>query len=700
MTEDDAFEELPEREPAWAVLDKATAYRKRLLAAGYQPLPVNGKIVKLEDWPNIAVTDAIINAWAQDWPDHLSTGLLTRHTPVVDIDITDEGAAEELEALVEKMLGKSAVRIGRAPKRAIFFRTDTPFCKRERKYVAPNGNKHQIEILGDGQQVVVNGIHPDTKQHYRWHGGEPGPQLKHGDLPSLTPDQADAFLAAATELLQERGWKIDEDEKRKRKGKSKAGTNGKGDKNTGTIRERAYATTALDNLTDELAATKEPGRNIKLYKCSFRLGTMAVRGWLTREEIETSLYGAALACGLVEDDGEAQTRSSIESGLDDGAGAPHPGLDDEGEEDADADADAGTDNSTALPFLNISAWENQPVPEQEWAVLDRIPLRQVALFSGEGAAGKSTLQLQLSAATVLGRDWIGSLPEPGPSIFIDAEDDENVLHRRTAAIAAHYSVSFAELARNGLHLNAFAGEDTVLAAPSRSGKIEPTGFYKRVLQAAGDIKPKMIGIASSANVYAGSEIDRSQVQQFIGLLTKIAIVANGSIQLISHPSLTGISTDTGLSGNTQWHNAVRARSYLKGIKPEAGEQADNDLRELVFKKNNYGPISESIVLRWQNGLFLPLPGMASLDRAAHEAKADEVFLDLLRRFTAENRNASDKKGPSYAPALFAREDEAKRAGLTNRSFEDAMRRLFKTGKIWNEPYGKASRQHYRLARKS
>jgi hypothetical protein len=32
---------------------------------------------------------------------------------------------------------------------------------------------------------------------------------------------------------------------------------------------------------------------------------------------------------------------------------------------------------------------------------------------------------------------------------------------------------------------------------------------------AGDIKPKMIGIASSANVYAGSEIDRSQVQQFI-----------------------------------------------------------------------------------------------------------------------------------------------------------------------------------------
>jgi hypothetical protein len=44
------------------------------------------------------------------------------------------------------------------------------------------------------------------------------------------------------------------------------------------------------------------------------------------------------------------------------------------------------------------------------------------------------------------------------------------------------------------------------------------------------------------------------------------------------PSLTGISTDTGLSGTTQWHNAVRARGYMKAVKPAEGEQPDNDLR--------------------------------------------------------------------------------------------------------------------------
>jgi hypothetical protein len=34
------------------------------------------------------------------------------------------------------------------------------------------------------------------------------------------------------------------------------------------------------------------------------------------------------------------------------------------------------------------------VPQREWAVLDRIPLRQVTLHSGHGAAGKSLIELQ------------------------------------------------------------------------------------------------------------------------------------------------------------------------------------------------------------------------------------------------------------------------------------------------------------------
>jgi len=145
---------------------------------------------------------------------------------------------------------------------------------------------------------------------------------------------------------------------------------------------------------------------------------------------------------------------------------------------------------------------------------------------------------------------------------------------------------------------------------------------------------------------------------------------------------------------------LSARSLLsQRYKAEADEEPDNDVRELAFRKNNYGPVSASVVLRYQRGLFLPLPGMASLDKIAHEAKAEEVFLNLLKRFTRDNRNVSDRSGTNYAPALFAREEEAKSVGLSGKSLEAAMLRLFTAEKIWNEPCGKPSRPTYRIAPK-
>ena len=348
-----------------------------------------------------------------------------------------------------------------------------------------------------------------------------------------------------------------------------------------------------------------------------------------------------------------------------------------------------------LPFLDMSRWDDEEPPLRRWAVPDRIPALQTSLLSGEGAVGKSIVQLQLTFAHVVGGEWLLARPERGPALYIDAEDEPDELWRRAARIAAHYGVSFAEATRAGLHLMSLAGHDAVLATASRNGKIEPTTLYDQLLEAAGDIRPKMIGIASSANVFAGAENDRSQVQQFISLLTRLAITAGGAVQLISHPSFTGISSDTGISGTTAWHNSVRARAYLKSVKVDAGEQVNSDLREIVFKKSNYGPIGDFIVLRYTNGLYLPELGVSSLNRAERQEVAREVFLALLKRFTAANRNVSANVGPGYAPAVFAREDEAKQAGVNKQNLEAAMRQLFQEGVIWNEPYGRPSRPYYR-----
>jgi hypothetical protein len=418
MTAADDFEELPDHETAWQAGDRIATYRKRLLAAGYHPLPVNGKKVLLEDWSNIRATNEIINDWSNECPDHLNTGILTGTTPAVDIDVMDEEAAEELEALAENLLGKSAVRIGQAPKRAILFRADAPFPKLAAKFVAPNGHAHRVEILGDGQQIVVNGIHPATHKPYRWHGCEPGPDLKRDDLPLLTAEMAGAFLAAAAKLMTNRGWKPIESRK-----PNGANNNGKG---AGTIRERTYVSAALDGCAEEIAGTAVGDRNNVLYKKSFRIGTMTARGWLARAEAEAVLFEAAMACGLVADDGEAPTRKTIESGLDDGATVPHPDLeeqktDNENWEDA-------AQPSAKLAIKSSKEFVAGFVPP-EYVVVGLLQRRFFYSLTGQTGAGKTALMLLLSASTALGRPFAGRATKPVRVLYLAAENADDVRMR-------------------------------------------------------------------------------------------------------------------------------------------------------------------------------------------------------------------------------------------------------------------------------
>jgi RecA-family ATPase len=254
--------------------------------------------------------------------------------------------------------------------------------------------------------------------------------------------------------------------------------------------------------------------------------------------------------------------------------------------------------------------------------------------------------------------------------------------------------TFADAIKGGLHTMSLAGQDAVLAAPHRTGKIEPTALFKRFLQAASDLKPKMIGIASSANVYAGSEIDRAQVQQFLSLMTKLAIAANGAVVLVTHPSLTGINSDSGLSGSMAWHNSVRARAYMRSIEPEEGQQPDTDLREITFKKNNYGPVSANIVLRYQNGLFLPVPGMSSLDQAARDAKADDVFFKVLRHLSQQGQDL----GPNSLKLRAVRyRQTSRRKGVREDELEAAQQRLLDANRIHIDNVGPDSKRRKYLA---
>jgi hypothetical protein len=284
-----------------------TVRRKRLLEAGYRPIPANGKAVHLAGWSSLQPTEADIEAWARERPGDTNTGLLTRDTPAVDNDVLDPDVATELCREFLSMIGNGGRviwRVGQAPKHAFLCRTDAPFKKiATPTFTSPDGRKHRVEVLADGQQIIVDGTHPGTGEPYEWHDGEPG-EVRRDELPYMDDAKAAAFIAKATEVMIARGWTQE---------KPQAETPG---------REQKYAAAALDGCAAELGGTPEGERNNKLNAVAYRMGRMVARGWMDRDAVCERLMAAARACGL----GKDEAKATLLSGLKAGEANPHPDL--------------------------------------------------------------------------------------------------------------------------------------------------------------------------------------------------------------------------------------------------------------------------------------------------------------------------------------------------------------------------------------
>jgi RecA-family ATPase len=345
-----------------------------------------------------------------------------------------------------------------------------------------------------------------------------------------------------------------------------------------------------------------------------------------------------------------------------------------------------------LRIINPVQWRDEPVPEREWIVRDWIPAKTVTLLSGDGAVGKSTLALQLGTARALGRDWIGTMPTAGRTLYLSAEDDADELHRRLDAIRAHYGATFDEMA--DLNLVDLVGENAVLGEILKTGIIQAAPIFDAVVSVIEKTQTDLVVIDALADAFAGDENNRSQARQFVGMLKRPARAYGCAFLCLAHPSLNGMNTGTGSSGSTAWNNSVRSRLYFEPAKANDGSEPDPDLRTLSVRKANYGPKGVPTALRWTAGAYVPEGGTSSLDRMALKLKAQATFLDLLRQFNAQGQNVSPSKSSTYAPTTFAK--HAKAVGISSRYLEAAMQDLLDQKTIRIETFGPPSKMRQRL----
>ncbi|CUH39026.1 hypothetical protein JSE7799_01745 [Jannaschia seosinensis] len=179
----------------------------RLVTNGYAILPIGpgtkkpgqftrGAWADYPEWNRHAAratTEVEIATWSA-WPD-CGIGIVGGAVAAVDIDIAEDAElAFRIEQLARDRLGDTpALRIGKAPKRMLIYRTAEPFRGIKR---------HPLEVLCLGQQFVAYAIHPDTGAPYAW--PEEGlADLDISDLPEIAAEAAAAFLDEAYALLPE-----------------------------------------------------------------------------------------------------------------------------------------------------------------------------------------------------------------------------------------------------------------------------------------------------------------------------------------------------------------------------------------------------------------------------------------------------------------------------------------------------------------
>jgi RecA-family ATPase len=339
-------------------------------------------------------------------------------------------------------------------------------------------------------------------------------------------------------------------------------------------------------------------------------------------------------------------------------------------------------------WFRAAVWAGRPVPPREWHVADLIPARTVTMLGGDGGTGKSLVALMLACSTALGRPWLRRAVRQGGALYLSAEDDDDELHRRVAAILTAEGASFADL--DNLTIRSLAGEDALLAIPDpKTGVLHPTPLFHELDERIGDEQPALVGLDTLADLHSGQENDRATARQLIGILRGLAIRHDCAVLLLAHPSLTGMATGSGLSGSTAWNASVRSRLYLDRVVVD-GHEADPDRRVLRTVKTNYGRTGGEIGLTWREGVFVADEAETSLDRTAASAKSERVFLKLLDMFTARGQRLNPVSGPTFAPARFAEHPEAE--GVTKRAFKSAMEALFSRGALAIQHEGPPSKR--------
>ena len=714
-----------------------------MLANGYEPIPLNGKAPTLNGWQRITINEEVVRAWAGMGP---NTGTRTANTPVLDSDILDPEGARIVGNTIRPLLdgrGKILERVGRHPKFAIILRTDRPFKKFITKLQAPDGRVHKIEVLGDGQQIAVAGIHPDTKEPFRWRGGLSPVNTPRDELPLVDKDEIRTILDLCVEELKTwLGWC------------------------------EVKAEPVVDTNGHDAGATYVP--------VSERIETMRYGGEFPINDTLLAYSGEQLRGGVPSDDVIKDCLTRAQKAYDDIPGDPQErpiwdwtkmrhqieamvygyieknykdeprlietlpawmlekwrtieklggaptfrkrrfwGVEDTGPADQLPEMDAPPitapislsaerikRHKPANVLVPFKAFDVASLPRRRW-LLDQHYMRGVvSITAGMGGRGKSSNSLVEAIVLATSRPLLGEAPGERCRVWYHCGDDNmEELHRRVAAICQRYRLEMAEL-ESWLFLTTtrefelrvaegYMGVKTDDATINRiHDQVEANAIYVAMLD-------PLVKLHSVREADAGMD-------RVIGVFQAVADEHGCSVEIVHHTRKGAAGQGEAMQGgddmrgSSSIQGAVRSQRMVN-VMPTAEaarlripEAYGRRFIRITNEKTNYAPPGHG---GWFKLASVELPngdcvgvvepwrhpdegGEITPEMAAMKARSEEVFITILTRFNEAGRAVGEAPQGRYAPRIFAEEPEAKEAGLTEDDLKAAMNQLLKDKRIY------------------
>jgi RecA-family ATPase len=195
------------------------------------------------------------------------------------------------------------------------------------------------------------------------------------------------------------------------------------------------------------------------------------------------------------------------------------------------------------------------------------------------------------------------------------------------------------------------GHDNILVTFPGHGEDQPGQFYEtlcnKIEEVKGDADHVLVILDTAADLFGGNEIVRREVNTFTKTyLGGIVQRYNATVILLAHPSLSGLSSGSGLSGSTAWENSVRSRSYLHS------DDDDNSIRTLSRMKSNYSGIGadSDIKLIWDEGVLCVPTTTEHFDKINNIPLKNDIILEV--KYAWENENPyRERKGRTAKTAL-------------------------------------------------